>query len=387
VLEVLVGMSDFDDPFRPHRKDEEALPCSFQGETLPMILRHHQVRAAAKDWRKFSSDAPFRIPIPSEEDVRTMRQLPVETDPPEHTAYRKIVEPFFKRAKNPEVIGQVERLIAELLAAAMDRESVEVVRGFALPLQSRALTYLLNVDESEAEEWIGWGIHVFRDAQAGESPGQAFESYLKDKLESAKANPGDDFFSALMTADLDGRTLNLEEAMGFANLAFAGGRDTVIHTISSVIAYLSRHKEAFAYLRENPKHIVSASEEFFRVISPLTHIGRVCPVKTEVHGMPVEEKGRVSLCWASANFDEAAFDSPDEVRLDRRPNPHVAFGAGVHLCLGAAHARLIVRALLSRLSEKVDQIKLLEAEEHVENEERYRRSVGYESLAVQFLKQ
>jgi cytochrome P450 len=242
------------------------------------------------------------------------------------------------------------------------------------------------VDESEAEEWIGWGIHVFRDAQAGEIPGQAFESYLKDKLESAKANPGDDFFSALMTADLDGRTLNLEEAMGFANLAFAGGRDTVIHTISSVIAYLSRHKEAFAYLRENPKHIVSASEEFFRVISPLTHIGRVCPVKTEVHGMPVEEKGRVSLCWASANFDEAAFDSPDEVRLDRRPNPHVAFGAGVHLCLGAAHARLIVRALLSRLSEKVDQIKLLEAEEHVENEERYRRSVGYESLAVQFLK-
>ena len=215
------------------------------------------------------------------------------------------------------------------------------------------------MDESEAEEWISWGAHVFRDAESGEKPGQAFESYLKRKLEHAKANPGQDLFSALMTADFEGQTLSLEEAMGFANLAFAGGRDTVIHTISSVIAYLSKHREAFTYLRENPKHIVSASEEFFRVISPLTHIGRVCPVETDVHGLSVEEKGRVSLCWASANFDEAAFESPSEVRLDRKPNPHVAFGAGVHLCLGAAHARLIVRALLSRLSDKVDQIRLL----------------------------
>ncbi len=88
------------------------LPCPFQGETIPMMLRHADVREAARDWKTFSSDAPFRVPIPSEEEVRSMRQLPIETNPPEHTEYRAIVEPFFQRAKQPEVIAKVEALIA-----------------------------------------------------------------------------------------------------------------------------------------------------------------------------------------------------------------------------------------------------------------------------------
>ena len=86
-----------------------------------MILRHADVRRAAKDWATFSSDAPFRVPIPSEEEVRSMRQLPIETDPPEHTEYRAIIEPFFRRAKDPGVIASVERLVDELLDAAMGR--------------------------------------------------------------------------------------------------------------------------------------------------------------------------------------------------------------------------------------------------------------------------
>ena len=126
------------DPFRDARKDAGVLPCEFQGDTIPMILRHADVREAAKDWKKFSSDAPFRIPIPSEEKVRSMRQLPVEIDPPEHTEYRAIVEPFFARAKMPEVIAGIEAIIETLLTDALGRESVEVVNEFALPIQSRA---------------------------------------------------------------------------------------------------------------------------------------------------------------------------------------------------------------------------------------------------------
>ena len=87
-----------------------------------------------------------------------MRQLPVETNPPDHTDYREIVEPFFRRAKEPAVIAQVEDLIERLLDDALRRDSIELVRQFALPLQSRALAFLLNVPESEAELWISWGI-------------------------------------------------------------------------------------------------------------------------------------------------------------------------------------------------------------------------------------
>jgi cytochrome P450 len=372
-------MSTPSDPFREQRIESGLFRGEFQGEEVPMILRHEDVRRAAKDWKTFSSDAPFRVPIPSEEDVRTMRQLPVETNPPEHTEYREIVEPFFRRAKTPEMVAQVESLIDELLTDALDRDSIEVVRKFALPLQSRALTYLLNVPESEAETWIGWGVHVFRD---GGSKGETLEKYLHAQFDRAIANPGVDFFSALTQATFRDRPLTREEMMGFANLTFAGGRDTIIHSISSVIAYLGEHPEALEFLRQDPARIVHASEEFFRVITPLTHIGRVCPVETDVHGATVKPGGRVSLCWASANRDEAAFVAPDEVRLDRKPNPHLAFGFGAHLCLGAAHARLLVRTLLEKCTRRIASIQILDAQQRVENETRYQRAMGYESLTV-----
>lgn len=346
-----------------------------------MILRHEDVRKAAKDWKTYSSDAPFKVPIPSEEDVRTMRQLPVETNPPDHTDYRKIVEPFFARAKDPAMIAQVEALFDEMLSAALARESIEVVREFALPIQSRALCYLLNVQESEAATWTSWGIHVFRD---GASKGGTLEAYLHAQFDQAAAKPGADFFSALTQAKFRGRALTREEMMGFGNLTFAGGRDTVIHSISSVIGYLAEHTEALEFLREDPARITHAVEEFYRIITPLTHIGRVCPVETNVHGMTVKPGGRVSLCWASANRDEEAFEAPEEVRLDRKPNPHLAFGFGAHLCLGAAHARLLLRVLLQKCVARVGGVTVLDAKDRVEHEERYDRAVGYDALTVKF---
>ena len=126
--------------------------------------------------------------------------------------------------------------------------------------------------------------------------------------------------------------------MGFGNLVFAGGRDTIIHSVSSIIHYLGRNPEALEYLRADPKRLVHAGEEFFRVFMPLTQIGRVCPAETEVHGAKVPANGRVSLGWAAANFDPAVFASPEEIRLDRRPNSHLSFGFGAHLCLGAPPA-------------------------------------------------
>jgi cytochrome P450 len=139
------------------------------------------------------------------------------------------------------------------------------------------------------------------------------------------------------------------------------------------------------FLRAEPKRIVNACEEMFRVLTPLTHIGRVCPVETDVHGAKVPANGRVSLCWASANMDENAFEAPEQMRLDRKPNPHMAFGSGVHLCIGAPHARLVLRTLLQKCVELVGAIEVLRAVEHLENEEKYRRVVGYDALTVRIV--
>ena len=352
------------------------------GEKLALILGHKGVRTAARDHETFSSDAPFRVPIPSEEDARSVRQLPIETNPPEHKEYRAIVEPFFRRPLQKEYIARIEALIDELVDQGVQQESVEIVSEFALPLQSRALTYLLDVPENEADIWVGWGVHVFRDGNSNDSQkGKALDNYLHEQLDLAEQNPGDDFFSALTKAKYQGQPLTRDQMLGFANLTFAGGRDTVIHSISSTIAYLSEHPEALVALRENPKLVITATEELMRYISPITQIGRVCPVATDVHGVQVEADSRVALNWASANFDETVFDSPEEVRLDRKPNPHIAFGNGTHNCLGAIHARLIIRSLLKKLS-KLKSITQLSAERSIEKEVDYERALGFKNLTV-----
>lgn len=344
-----------------------------------MLLRHEDVRSAARDWQTFSSDAPFRVPIPSEEDLRPVRQLPIESNPPEHTEYRRIVEPFFKRSKHPEVIARVQKLIADHLTDAASRESIEIVRAFALPIQSHALTYLLNVPESEAETYIGWGVHVFHDENG---KGSQLTDYLDRALDRAAAHPGDDFFSALHRARFQDRPLTRDEMMGFANLTFAGGRDTIIHTISSIIHHFTNHPEDLAALREDPTRCVLASEEFFRAFMPLTQIGRVCPVTTEVHGQSIPPHGRLALGWAAANFDEEVFENPNRIDLARKPNPHVSFGFGPHLCLGAPHARLIVRTLLELLAKRVTAIDLVSTVPHLEENPAFRRENGFASLEV-----
>ena len=370
------------DPFRDARESRGVLRCPFHGEEITMILRHADVRAAARDWEQFSSDAPFRVPIPSEEAVRSMRQLPIETNPPEHGEYRALVEPFFDRAKDPAVIARVEALMARELEPLLAGRPTEVVHGFALPVQSRALTHLLNVPEAEADTWIGWGIHVFKVTGGEFKQGTVLEDYLTRKFDEAERQPGEDFFSALATGAFRGRKLTRAEQMGFANLAFAGGRDTIIHTICCALAHLAARPEDLEFLRADPRRIVHAAEEFFRVFMPLTHIGRVCPAGAEVHGVRVPPGERVSLCWASANFDAAAFPEPEQVKLDRRPNPHLSFGFGPHLCLGAPHARLILRTLLRLCCERVRRVTVVAARERVEREAGYDRPLGFDSLEL-----
>jgi cytochrome P450 len=379
------------DPFGEARRKDQILVNEFEGQQVPMILRHEDLRRAAKDWQTFSSDAPMHISQPAEVDVRTVRQLPLEIDPPDHTDFRAIAEPFFNRAKLPEVIAHVEDLVGNHVTDALERDSIEIVREFAIPLQSRALAILLNMPMAEAEIWIGWGTHVFRAGSGkldddARTKGAKLEAYMSGLIDRAFAQPGDDFFSALTRATFRGRALTREEMLGFSSIMFLGGRDTLINSISGVIGYLSANTEALEFLREDQKRIVNATEEFFRAISPVTHLARICPAGTEIHGVRVEPGNLASLCFAAANYDETVFTAPEEVRLDRKPNPHVAFGFGPHLCLGAPHARLIVRSVLKALCAQVGKIETLHAEVKVEREQRYDRHVAYESLTVRLHK-
>ncbi len=374
---------DTHDPFATARREAGVVEGDFLGESIPLILRYADVRQAAGDFETFSSDAPFRVPIPSEEGVRAMRQLPIETDPPDHGDYKAIVKPFFSAPKRPETIARIEELVSDSVDDLLDSGPTEIVSAFALPLQSRALTILLGMPMDAAEEWISWGLHVFHDADGQSSEkGSVLDRYLSAQFDRAEPEGGDDFFGALVSAEFRGRSLTRDEMMGFANLAFAGGRDTVIASVSLAMAHFAEHPEDVVRLRNDELLTRSAAEEIFRVSSPLTMIGRTCPHGSDIHGVEVQANGRAAICWASANRDETVFDDPLKLDIGRKRNPHVAFGAGVHTCLGASHARLLLRSLIKRIAAGPGVLRLLDSKARIETWPAYSRQTGYDTLTM-----
>ena len=377
-------MTDPKDPFEEARQQGVTLNVtSKEGETFPLVLRLKDVRKTAKDWKTFSSDNPLMCVIHSEADVRGVRQLPLEIDPPKHTDYRALVQPLFNRPRDDaDYISNMETLVDEMVTASIGNGEIEAVRQFALPLQSRALTRLLKMPESEADTWISWGVHVFHDRDDGSGEGHLLEAYTGEQIKKAAENPGDDFFSYLNQVEFEGRKLTFEEKQGFANVTFAGGRDTVINTIATIFQYFGTNTKALDFIREDESRIITAAEEFVRYTSPLTAITRKCPHATQLGEQEVPAGGRVGICWPSANRDETVFKEPNKVVLDRSPNPHIGFGFGAHNCLGAAHARLIFRSLLKSLSQQVEKLELIHAEPKIEEESSFTRQNGYESVTV-----
>jgi cytochrome P450 len=362
------------DAFKSVRDLDRGLTLIIGEESIPMLLSYTDVRRAAKDWQTYSSDAPFRVPIPSEENERSVRQLPIETDPPAHKKYRALVEPFFRRPMQAAYVERIDALIIAMLQSCAERPQFDIVRDFALPIQSRALTYLLGVPETEADTWIDWGIHVFRDGDDPGQKGSVLESYLRAALERA----GDDtdsgnFFAALNQMQLEDRFLNTAEKLGIGNLVFAGGRDTVINAVAHVMWYFAQAPDELRAAAKNARTINLAVEEFIRTLSPLTHIGRVCP------GAQAPDD-RVSLCWAAANYDPAMFDAPEIINLARAPNPHVGFGSGHHNCLGAPQARAILRSLIRALAEHAGALRIQDEIANIEDYGPVQRAVGFERL-------
>jgi cytochrome P450 len=365
------------DPFKKIRQESGLELTEFNGEEIPFILRLKDLRKTVKDWQTFSSDHPFKVVPHTEEKMRTMRQIPIEMDPPDHTEYRALLEPFFKRPQNPAYIADMEILIESMVEEAMAADQVEAVHEFALPLQCRALTRLLKVPETEADIWRKWGLHALTE-------GDGLEEYTAKQFAKAEEKPGEDFFSMLNQVEFRERKLTLEEKQGIANVTFAGGKDTVINVVSSIMVYLAENQEALGFLRQDERNVITACEEFVRYVSPLTAITRTCPHAAKVADQEIPAGSRIGLCWPSANRDETIFDQADEVVLDRMPNPHIGFGFGIHNCLGAPQARLIIRSLLKSLSEQVKSIELISAEPRIEKEESYTRQVGYDQAVVKF---
>ncbi|WP_299548300.1 cytochrome P450 [Seonamhaeicola sp.] len=382
--------STLSDPFKEAREGKGFGEMNDQNDPVVMVLGHKDVRKCAHNWKTFQSggEEVGRIVIPSEVHIRETRQIPFEVDPPEHKGYRDLLDPWFKRPLEDAYQAQLTDIINGVVDEALEKGSLEVVEEFSLKLQSRALTLLLNIPYEESELWISWGTHVFRseDTALDADKANILYDYIDAQIDKAIANPGDDLYSVLLASEVHGKKMTKEEVKGVLVLTFAGGRDTVINAVTNSIAYFADHPASLQRLRDEPEIMNTAIEELIRYFSPLTQMGRVVTEDTQVCEHAVKAQSRISMCWAAANRDERVFENANEVVLDRKVNPHVAFGFGTHNCLGATHARQIMKVLLTTLTQKVKSMEILGCKENIEDLDEFERKVGFDSIQVKFNK-
>lgn len=300
------------------------------------------VRAAAKDWAQFSSR------LQGDPDVRDYPQLPLEVDPPEHGDYRALLEPILGRrailAQEPEI-----RAIAGELADAFARSGrAEGLNELAVPMVARTIALVLGRPE-DAAELVSWGLTSWEHLPDGTRSGRRVDEYV-DRVLDAGGRPGaDGAFARLATATIDGRPLTRREQVGLANLILAGGRDTVIHTLCGAMWHLAQDGAARGLLRDNPGRLQLAIEEYLRYFSPNAGMERRITDDISAGWGSARTGDLVILGFGPANHDPAAFEAPGEIRLDRRPNPHLAFGSGPHTCIGIHLARLEIRVFLEEV--------------------------------------
>ncbi|MCL1065648.1 cytochrome P450 [Shewanella olleyana] len=385
------GVSQFNDAFATQRTTSGIGQMDDQNDPISMILGLKEVRKAAHNCATFQSGAkPGRIVIPSEVAIRETRQIPFEVDPPEHKGFRELLNPWFKRPQDKSYQIKLQQIIDITIAQALSADSLDIVADFALPLQSKALTLLLNTPMDNAQTWIDWGTHVFRSESSHLDANKAniLYDYIDAEIDKASINnqpceaSEQDLYTVLLNAEVDGKKLTKEQIKGVMILTFAGGRDTVINAITNTLAYFSENMDDLKRIAAEPNINNRAVEELIRYFSPLTQMGRVVTEDTAVCEHAIKADSRISLCWASANRDENVFSHPNTVDFDRKVNPHVSFGFSHHNCLGATHARQILRQLVLTLANKVNDIDVVSADENIEQLGEFSRKVGFNRLVV-----
>lgn len=266
--------------------------------------------------------------------------IPEELDPPEHGKYRKpLAEPFAPNAV-AGMADDVDRTCVGLIEPLVSRGECEFLADFAKPFPTMIFTKMLGLPPSEAGKFIEWThriIHVL-DPQVRQEAGGATTVYLMDLIAQRAAHPEHDLVSHLLGSRIDGRPMTREEVLDTCFLLFMAGLDTVTASLGFMFRFLAEHDDHRRQLVENPDIAPAAVEELLRVHA-VVNPTRTVVEDTELCGVEVRKGQRILISTALATRDPEAYGDACEVRFDRKPNNHIAFGAGPHRCLGSHLAR------------------------------------------------
>ncbi|HRI08690.1 MAG TPA: cytochrome P450 [Nannocystaceae bacterium] len=276
-------------------------------------------------------------------------------DPPTHTRLRVLMMKALTPRRIDGLRDRTRAIIDALLAHSGDADTFDLVGGFAYPLPATLAMEMLGLHHGESQRFRDWSADIFSDDLPRTLAAvNAFRDFIDPILDEREAHPGDDILSGFLHARGDaGERLSRAELQSMVLILFLAGHDTTVHAIANGALALVQHPEAQARLRESPALLLPALEEMFRYDGCADFASvRYAAADTELCGHAIRRGDQVFVSLLAANRDPAVFAAPDRFDIERRPAQHLAFGAGIHACVGAPLARMqaveAFRALLAR---------------------------------------
>jgi len=355
---TLPNISDpafLEDPFPFFEMGRQMSPLRLPNMDMFMAFGYDECVTMLKDHATWSSQNPQM----AEGDGPGM----LGSDPPRHTRLRALVSQAFTPRMVEQLEPRIRQIAAELLAPAMETGECDLVETLSYPLPVIVIAEILGIPPEDRGRFKLWSDEVVRTlgTGVGGGPGQQVDealfeemrAYLLAMAEERRKNPKSDLISGLVQAEMDGEKLTSEELVAMLILLLVAGNETTTNLIGNTALEFMAHPDEFAKVLADPGLIPSALEEVLRFNSPVQATVRRPTRDVELSGKPIPQAIPVVVWLAAANRDPGHFPDPQRFDITRTPNRHIAFGLGVHFCLGAPLARLEARVAVEELLKRV----------------------------------
>lgn len=354
-----------DDPYPTYARLRDEAPVYHNPELgFWALSRFDDVLAAYRDWETWTSTQGVAL-----EEVGT-RSAPsmIGMDPPDQTRLRKLVVRAFTPRRVGALEPRVRQLTTRLLDEVVELGECDLIARFAALLPSDVISTLLGAPPEDHPSLRIWTETLMHREDGVATPPPAADEAAKNLLgrfseliEEKRRRPGEDLISALVEAELDGRKLTHTEILGFCFLLISGGNETTEKLIANTVHQLARHPDQRARLLADPSRIPAAVEESLRFRSPTQYMVRAATHDVHLHGATIPAGEKAVLLIGAANHDPRRFDAPEQFDIERSIERHLAFGFGVHFCLGARLARLEARVALEEIHRRLPDYEVDEA--------------------------
>lgn len=324
-----------------------------------VLTDYASVYAASQNDEVFNSAPAVALPA----QPYGIRNVPIDTDNPETEAFRKLLLASYSPGAVRKLEPEIAVLADELIDTFAGTGTCDLVQDYAMPLPARLILRIIGMDEQNWH-WYVERIHTIIHNMTGE-PAMVAGLELAGRISEHinRRREAGDFsgqLGALLTADIDGEPLSDIDVTSYVFLLLFGGLDTTTAALANAAVHLACDPQLRRTLIEHPEKTTAAVEEFLRFESPVQALGRTLSRDIQLGGQQLRAGDRALLVWAAANRDPAAFPDPDRIDVDRSPNRHVAFGIGLHRCLGSNLGRAMFHVMLARLLARLPDYRLTE---------------------------